>query len=273
MSSYSPTIMIVSGGVGSSGEQLVNTVLAQYPDASVKVTILGNTRQPEQVSEALQHARSIGALVVHTLVDPFLHDQMVEQASELGVSVVDLTGDLMNWLTSALAQKPVGRPGLYRQTNRQYFERVEAIDYTLTHDDGKNMDGWPKADLFLVGVSRVGKTPLSVYLAVLGWKVANYPLVPQLPVPETLFALDPGRVFGLTVDISQLMMYRMQRQARLGVAGTSNYMNPDAVEDELREAKKIFRRGGFQILDMTDKTIEMAADEILHRITLSRDAK
>lgn len=268
MSSHSPTIYIISGGVGSSGETLVNTVLAQYPDAKVKVFIVGNVRHQQQVLTALEQAQSEKALVVHTLVEAALRDYIIEQAQYLEIQTLDLTGSLIDWLTKETNQLPLGRPGLYRLLNRQYFDRVSAIDYTLAHDDGKNRDGWSKADLFLVGVSRVGKTPLSVYLAVLGWKVANYPLVPQIQVPEELFTLNPSRVVGLTIDLSQLMIYRMQRQARLGVVGTSDYMDPEAVEEELLQAKKIFRRGGFQILDMTDKTIEMGADEILRRISL-----
>jgi hypothetical protein len=174
---------------------------------------------------------------------------------------------LIGWLSQALGRRPLEQPGLYRQLRRQHYERVAAIDYALAHDDGKSPEGWPQADLMLVGVSRVGKTPLSIYLAVLGWKVANYPLVPLIPVPDALFKLDPQRVFGLTIDIAQLVNFRLQRQARLGAAGASGYVDPDEIEDELREAQKIFHRGGFQTLDMTDKTIEMATDEIMRRIT------
>lgn len=270
MPSPSPAIYVISGGVGSSGEQLVNTVLAQFPDARVKLVLVGSVRQPEQVIEALELARSAKALVVHTLVENPLREVLIQQAQRLGVTAVDLTGTLIEWLTQVLGQEPLGRPGLYRLLHREYFERVAAIDYAIAQDDGKNPEGWPQADLTLVGVSRVGKTPLSVYLAVLGWKVANYPLVPGLPVPEALFSLDASRVFGLTIDLAQLVAYRLQRQARLGVSGVSDYVNPEAIEDELREARKIFRRGGFQILDMTDKTIEMGADEIQRRCSPRR---
>lgn len=270
MSSQSPTIFIISGGVGSSGEQLVNTVLAQYPDARVQVTVIGSVRQEEQVLDTLVQAQSAGALVVHTLVEKSLRDLLLQKAEQLGVATVDLTGPLFDWLTQVLDQQPVSRPGLYRQLHRQYYERVAAIDYTMAQDDGKNPEGWPQADVVLVGVSRVGKTPLSLYLAVLGWKVANYPLVPQIPVPEALFKLDPTRVFGVTISFDQLMMHRMRRQANLGAAGPSAYVDPQAIEEELHEAKKLFRHGGFQVLDMTDKPIELGADEIQRRVTPRR---
>ncbi len=267
MAAQSPVIFIVSGGVGSSGEHLVNTVLAQYPEAQVNVTTVGSVRQAEQVLETLTLAQAQGGLVVHTLVEKPLRDLLMHEAYSRGVRAVDLTGPLFDWLTPVLGQQPLGRPGMYRQLHSQYFERVAAIDYTMAQDDGKNPAGWPEADVMLVGVSRVGKTPLSLYLAVLGWRVANYPLVPQLPVPESLFELDPQRVFGLTIDYSQLLTFRLQRQTHLGVTGSSAYVDPEAVEDELRQAKRIFRRGGFQIIDMTDKTIEMGADEIQRRMS------
>ncbi len=266
MSSQSPSIFIISGGAGSSGEYLVNTVLAQYPDSRAKVTIMGSIRQKEQVLEMLAQAQSVGALVVHTLVEKPLRDLLSRQAKKLGVATVDLTGPLFDWLTSSLDQQPIGRPGLYRQLHRQYFERVEAIDYALAHDDGKNPDGWPQADVVLVGVSRVGKTPLSLYLAVLGWKVANYPIVPDLTVPEELFSLDTNRVFGLTIDLEQLLAHRMQRQSHLGAMGESPYVEAEAVKEELRQARRVFHRGGFRVIDMTDKTMEMGADEIQRKI-------
>jgi len=270
MTSPLPTIFIISGGIGSSGEHLVDTVLAQYPDSNVKVTVVGSVRQAGQVLDTLAQAQSVGALVVHTLVDKPLRDLLLQQAQNLGVATVDLTGSLIDWLTSALGQQPVSLPGLYRQIHSQYFERVAAIDYTMAHDDGKNPEGWPQADVVLVGVSRVGKTPLSLYLAVLGWKVANYPLVPQIPVPEALFDLDPNRVFGITISFDQLVIHRLRRQAHLGTVGPSAYVDPETVEEELREAKRIFRRGGFQVIDMTDKPIELGADEVQRRITPRR---
>jgi hypothetical protein len=266
MSNHPPTIFIISGGVGSSGEHLVNTVLAQYPDSTVKVNVVSNVRQAEQVLEPLRQAQQAGALVVHTLVDQKLRSLLAEQAQRLGVPAIDLFSPLFAWLTPALGVPPVETPGLYRKLHRIYFDRVAAIDFTMAQDDGKNPDGWAQADAVLVGVSRVGKTPLSLYLAVLGWKVANYPLVPQIPPPAALFALDPSRVFGLTISFEQLLIHRMQRQRRLGTTGPSDYVDPEAVKEELLQAKKIFREAGFHLIDMTDKPIELAADEILRQL-------
>lgn len=265
-SGVSPTIFILSGGVGASGEQLIYTVLAQFPGNDVRIQTIGNIRQPAQITQALKQAQAVNGFVIYTLVDAALRNQLVNEAKELNVQAIDLMGPLISWLSSVLGQEPLQQPGKYREMHREYYDRVAAIDFTLAHDDGKNKEGWPQADLVLVGVSRSGKTPLSVYLAILGWKVANIPLVPEIPVHPSLFELDSHRVFGLTIDSQQLMVFRRQRQARLGVSEVSTYTDLEAVEDELHQAQKIFRRGSFQIVNMTDKTIEQGADEIIRRL-------
>jgi len=262
-----PVIFVLSGGVGASGEQLVSTVLAQFPGNNVRIVVSGSVRQPEQVAAVLKQAQECGGLVVYTLVDESLRQHLVDEARRSGVQTFDLMTPVIDWLSSALHTRPLQEPGRYRVLHREQFERVAAIDYTLTHDDGKNPEGWPRAELVLVGVSRSGKTPLSIFLAVLGWKVANIPLVPEIPVPPSLYELDRTRVVGLTIDPDQLLLYRRQRQARLGVTEASTYTDLESIKTELLHAKKVFREGQFQTVNMTDKTIEMGADEILRKLS------
>ncbi len=262
-----PAIFIISGGIGASGDQLVRTVLAQFPEDSVQVSTFGNVRKQDQLIEILHQARETDALVVFTMVDPEMQDNLAAEAGRLHVQTIDLMGPLMEWVSAKTGARPKGQPGLYRKLHREYFDRIAAIDYAMAHDDGKNPQGWDQAEAVLVGVSRVGKTPLSLYLAVLGWKVANYPLVPQLPVPENLFALEPRRVIGITIDPGQLLQYRLRRQKQLGVTGRSAYVDPQKIYEEVQEALNLFRRGGFTIVDMTDKTIELGADEIIRHLS------
>lgn len=263
-----PTIFLLSGGIGASAEQLAYTVLAQFPGNTVRVVTMGNLRDSDQVRRALLQAQGAGGLVMYTLVDERLRRQLVEDARGLGVKTIDLMGPLIDWLTVALGQKPLQEPGRYRQTHREYFDRVTAIDFTLAHDDGKSPEDWPQAEVVLLGVSRSGKTPLSVYLAVLGWKVANIPLVPQIGVPPALYQLDRNRVIGLTIDPEQLLVYRRQRQGRLGIRESSSYTDLETIQDELREAHKVYRAGNFQVVNMTDKTVEMGADDILRKLSI-----
>ena len=260
-------LLIVSGGTGASAEQVVYTVLAQFPRNQVQVSRVTSVRHREQVDEAISRAQRLGATLVHTLVDNDLRRYLVEQAASQGVAAVDLMGPLLEQLSGVLSQPPLGQPGLYRKLNKAYFDRVAAIEYTIAHDDGVKPETWSQAEMVLLGVSRVGKTPLSLYLSVLGWKVANVPLVPGIePAPE-LFTLNRQRVFGLAVDSGQLLAHRLQRQRRLGVSGPSDYIDPDSIALELKYAAEIFQRGGFNVIDVTDKPIESTADELIRRVT------
>jgi regulator of PEP synthase PpsR (kinase-PPPase family) len=266
LESNRPTIYIISGGVGASAEQLVYTVLAQFPEGAVDVFTTGNVRSFEQILPVLDQAGAKPALIIHTLVDPVLRQQLITAAAQKNVLAIDLMGDLMGWLGRQLGEPTNIQPGRYRRLHRDYYDRVAAIDYTLAHDDGKHPAGWRNAEIVLVGVSRSGKTPISLYLAVLGWKVANIPLVPHIEVAEQLYTLDPARCVGLILDADRLLLYRRQRQARLGVSTSSDYTDIDEIELELRAATRLYKRCGFTVLDTTDKTIEMSADEILRRI-------
>jgi hypothetical protein len=245
----------------------VNTVLAQFSGDRIRVTTAPNIRYQEQIDELVGRARAEGATIVHTMVDAGLRCYLVAKAAEQGVAAIDLMGPLMERLSESLGREPLSQPGLYRKLNKAYFERVAAIEYTMAHDDGKNPEDWPQAEIFLAGVSRVGKTPLSLYLSVLGWKVANLPLVPGLESSTILLTLDRQRVFGLTISPGQLVLLRQQRQRRLGAPGTSDYTDPQNILAELEYAEEIFRRGRFTVIEVTDKPLESTADEIIRLIS------
>ena len=193
--------------------------------------------------------------------------QLHSQARQRGLMAIDLMGDLLNELNERLDRKPLGQPGLYRQLNKEYYDRVAAIEYSMAHDDGQHPEDWYQAEIILLGVSRVGKTPLSMYLSVLGWKVANYPIVPDIPPPEALYKLDRRRVIGLRIELTQLLALRQQRQRRLGIPGVGDYTNPEKIHAELLYAEQIYRRGDFVVLQVSDKPIETSADEVIRLVT------
>ena len=267
-----PPIYVVSGGVGASGEQLVQTVLAQFPDHNVPVITVGNVRQLTQIKRVVAQAQQSGGTIAHTLVDERLRRTLIDLARAENVVALDLAGPLLSRLETVLKRKAVGQPGLYRQFHRAYFERVSAIEFTMAHDDGQHPAGWPQADIVLTGVSRAGKTPLSMYLAVLGWKVVNIPLVPEVPPPPELFKLDRQRVIGLTIRPDQLIVFREQRYNRLGVPVPIDYIHPRRIGEEVQAALKVFRRGRFAVIDVTDKPIETSADEIIKLIESHSEA-
>ncbi len=262
-----PPIYVVSGGVGASGEQLTRTALAQFEHPDIPVIIVPHVREIAQIEDVVKKAATTGGTILHTLVDLELRQAMTHQARDRNVVAIDAMGQLLSRLAKVLGQEPQGQPGLYRQLRQDYFDRVDAIEYTVAHDDGHRPDEWHLAEIMLVGVSRVGKTPLSMYLSTLGWKVANWPLVKGVEPPPELFKLDPRRVAGLIIDPGQLVTHRQQRQRRLGVSNKSSYTNPVDLFDEVEEAKKLFRRRGFATVNVTDKPIEESADEVLSLIS------
>lgn len=264
-------ILIVSGGFGASGEQLARTALAQFvAGVAVEVRVIPHVLTEEQIFGAVEAARKEHGTILHTLVDPKLRLAMIDRARARNVIAIDLIGRLLSHLASELGQRPLGRPGLYRQLREDYFQRIEAIEFTLLHDDGKKIDELDDAELILVGPSRVGKTPLSIYLSTLGWKVANVPLVRELPVPRQLSEADRGRIVGLTIDPMQLLSLRQRRQEGLRLGSRSTYTNPEVIVEEVEDARRLYRREGFPIINMTNRQIEEAADEVINLTSASR---
>lgn len=262
-----PPIYIVSGGAGASGEQVVESVLAQFPEAQVPIVKASHTRQKRQLKAIVAAAAKANATIVHTLVDPKLREYLVQSGRQEQMATIDLMGPLLDRLARVLGQKPKGQPGLYRQLRQGYFDRVEAIEFAIAHDDGKNPQDLPQADIVLTGVSRSGKTPLSMYLGVLGWKVANVPLVQACPVPAELLQVERGRVFALDIDDTRLVHHRRHRQRRQGSTGRSAYTDPQTVNDEVEAARALCRRYRFSTVSVTNKPIETSADEIIDAVT------
>lgn len=260
-------VYVVSGGAGSSGTQLVNTAAAQFPEADIVVETIAPVNTVDQVREISAKAKRTGGIIAHTLVDTRLREEMQKAAGAEAVPAVDLMGDLLEALSLILGCRPAGRPGLYRRLHRQYFDRFDSINFALTHDDGLNAVDLDQAEIVLVGVSRAGKTPISMYLAMLGWKVANIPYVQGQTPPPELKRADKGRVIGLNVDAEHLVSYRKNRRRKLGMKEQVNYTDLMRVFEEVEEAFGFYRRNGFAVIDVTDKPMETSADEILDIIT------
>lgn len=266
-----PPIYVISGGTGATGELLARTVLAQFRNLHADIVIVPNITSCEEIEMTVQHAVETGGCILHTLVNPNLHAAALELTTEHDIFAVDLSGALLTYLSEQLSQQPIGVPGLYRKSQHAYFRRVEAIEFTVAHDDGKRVDDLPYADIVLVGVSRVGKTPLSMYLSMLGWKVANVPIVPGVPPPKQLFQVEKRRVVALQIDPMQLMAHRRWRQQHLGVRETG-YVDRANIIEELREYNHFVSREAYQTLDVTDKPVESSAEEVIalisHRLNI-----
>jgi len=264
-----PPVYVVSGGSGASGQQIVETTLAQFPALQVPVIVRNYVRNLKQLEIAVTEAEGDGGTVVHTLVDGRLRKELLRLGGKHGVVTIDLMGPLLEQVTDQTGAKPLGQPGLYRTLRKEYFDRVEAIDFAMSHDDGSRPEEIPSADVVILGVSRCGKTPLSMYLAVHGWKVANIPIIKEIPPPGDLFRIDRRKVFGLSIGHNRLLEFRKKREEQMGTA--TAYSNPSAVFEELEVAGRLYRKGGFTVIEVTDKPIEITAAEIIKFITSDLD--
>jgi len=262
-----PPIYIVSGGKGVAGHTIVETILIQYPDNKIPVVIEPEILTEAQVEALTNEVAENKGAIVHTMVDHKMREVVIRHCMAKDIPHFDLVGDLSDYLDKTLDIRPVNQPGLYRLRNIEYFRRVRAIEFTMAHDDGQHVEKISGADVVLTGVSRTGKTPLSIYLAMFGWKVANVPLVPGIAPPENLFTIDPNRVFGLDISAVYLVAQRSSRVTRLNMSEDSDYVNRRKVREELDYALEIFQQGGFNILDVTNKPIEYSANRIVTALT------
>jgi regulator of PEP synthase PpsR (kinase-PPPase family) len=264
-------IYIVSGGSGASGRQIAETALAQFPALSVPVVIRRDVRTLKALEAAVKEAEADGGTVVHTLVDASLREALIRIGRKRGVATIDLMGPLLDRVAGTTGAKPLGQPGLYRKLRKDYYDRIEAIEFAMSHDDGKRIEDLPIADVVVIGVSRCGKTPLSMYMAVHGWKVANVPIIKDIPLPREIRRMDRHKVIGLNIAYDRLMEYRRKREERMGGAGMTTYTSPSAVTEELETAGRICRENRYYVVDVTDKPIEIIADEIIKHIAIDRN--
>lgn len=257
-------IYVVSDSTGETAERVTRATLLQFPDHHVRLRLESRVRDRAGLAKVLEKAASHRAMVVFTLVRPELRRDFHELASELEVDSVDVIGALLSQIGSYLEADPVNIPSAQMPLSKEYFRRVEAIEFAVKSDDGKEPRNLKKADLVLVGVSRTSKTPLSTYLAGRGLKVANVPLVLGVEPPEELYQLAPYRVIGLTVDVEQLMDIRRQRLQQLGMPEDANYGLREHVKAELEYAHGIFRaHPDWMVVDVTRCAIEETATIIL----------
>jgi hypothetical protein len=160
-------------------------------------------------------------------------------------------------------------PGLLHGMDEEYFRRIDAVEFTVKHDDGQECRNLHKADIVLAGVSRSSKTPVSIYLAHRGWKVANVPIVAGIDPPPELFKVDPAKVAGLIIEPQRLHEMRAARLVHMGQSPRTEYADFERIEEEIRAARRLFRKHRWTIIDVSTKAIEETANEILNKLKLN----
>jgi regulator of PEP synthase PpsR (kinase-PPPase family) len=259
-------IFVLSDGTGQTGKRVLEAALLQF-DQPVMIIRIPDVRAVEQVNEVVVAAAHDHGMIVYTLVSVELRQAVHIAAMERGVIAVDLLGGLLAKLQDFLRRSPGGRPGLLYQTDAGYYQRVDAMEFTVQHDDGQKLDDLDEADIVIVGPSRTSKTPVSFYLAYRGWKVANVPLILGLDLPQALCALEPRKVVGLTTDPERLAMIRRERLKNMGAVEESSYADLNHIRQELRYSLRQCKTYRWPVINVTGKAVEETANEIMNLVT------
>lgn len=261
-------IYLISDATGETAEKIVNAVLTQFRDKPVRLRRISNVRNQTSVLQGLEEVKRNNGMVVYTLVNRELAQFVQEECEARGLLAFDLVTPLLSQFSKFFGRSPGQTPGLLHEMDEDYFRRIEAVEFTVKHDDGQGVHHLQHADIVLVGVSRTSKTPLSTYLAHLGWKVANVPLVAGIEPPRELSHLDPARVVGLYIDPQRLMELRTARLKNLGQDPRAAYADLAQIEEELRIAKFLFRRHRWVTINVSGKALEETANEVLVKLNL-----
>lgn len=261
-------IYIASCGEGINAFHLVESTLIQFPHNKITIVKVPHIRSEVQVDELIDKVKDMESIIVHTIVKSDLRQYLTRQGMAHRIVTIDLMGPVLSKIQSFLNQAPLEKPGLYRESHQVDLKQVSAIDFALAHDDGLSPESLDKAEIILLGLSRAGKTPLSMYMAVLGWKVANVPFVPGVPLPAILDEVDRRRIFALNINAKQLLSHRKMRQESLGVSEMkSAYASRKKIEEEIFTAHRYYIAKGYSVLDISDKPVETSAEEIIEMIT------
>jgi regulator of PEP synthase PpsR (kinase-PPPase family) len=258
-------IFVVSDGTGDTGAAVARAALAQF-QVECKLRRFGGIRQPSLARRVVAEAERVGALVLFTLVDRRVAQGLLEEAAARGVPTLDVLGGMIAKIAEHVKADPRSQPGLLHGFSDDYFKRIEAVEFAVRHDDGANLHTLSRADLVLTGVSRTSKTPLAMYLAQRGYKTGNVPIVPGIEPPRALLELDPKKVFALTIDPSHLLTIRQARVRALGAPPYSTYADPEALIEEVRRARRLYREQGWQVIDISGRAAEENAARILRLI-------
>lgn len=242
---------------------MAKAAVSQFNNGSVEIKRVPYVDSTSDIRDVVEEAAGQNCIIAYTLVLPELRETLVEEAKRNNVIVVDIMGPIINALGGITNKLPTMEPGLVHRLDDEYFRRVEAIEFAVKYDDGKDPRGITRADLVIIGVSRTSKTPLCMYLANKRIKAANVPLVPEVSPPEEIFQVPAKKVVGLTVSPHQLNIIRTERLRTLGLTSHADYASMERILKELEYAENIMKKIGCKTIDATNKAVEETASKVL----------
>lgn len=258
-----PMVFVVSDSMGETAQLVARAALSQFPEGAAHLKRFVYISSAEAAEELMADARLQATLIIFTVIVPEVREVIVGQAEKHGIPTVDIMGPAMAGLEQITGITALGEPGLIHKLDEKYFKRVEAVEFAVQHDDGRDPQGYRKADVILLGVSRSSKTPVSMYLANRGVKVANLPIIPEVPPPPELHRIPVRKIVGLTINASKLAGIRKERVRTMGVRGESDYSDVSRILGELSYAQGLYNELGCFVVDVTDRAVEETAAMVM----------
>ena len=255
---------LLSDSTGETLDMIAKAALAQFESADVVRHFWPMVRSQQHLDRIMGEIASNPGLVLFTLVSTEIRERLESRCAALALRSISALDTVTDALETLLGQEAKGRPGRQHIMDEAYFHRVDAIQFTIAHDDGIGWENWEQADIILAGVSRSSKTPTSIYLANRGYRVANIPIVVESPPPQSLFAVRRPLVVGLTTSTERLIQVRRNRLLSLNQAPETSYVDNDHVTREVQFARRMFADNGWPVIDVSRRSIEETAAAVIN---------
>lgn len=256
-------LYIISDSIGETGELIGRAAMRQFISDKFEIKRYPYVSKKSQIQEIFEEAKLENSIVIYTTVQESISNFINVKGMEYNIATIDIMSAPLVAIENLLGFAPKREPGLIRRLDENYFKKVEAVEFAVKYDDGKDARGIKKADICLVGISRTSKTPLSMYLAHKNYKVANIPLVPEVTPPNEIFEKDSRRVIGLVADPTKLNEIRQIRLKALGLDDNASYANVDRINKELEYSREIMEKLGCIVIDVSNSAIEETAGIIV----------
>jgi len=257
-------IHLVSDSTGETLNAMANAALAQFENVDVMVHPYALVRADAQLTRALDHIAIMPGIVFFTLANPNLRDKLIVRCKDIGVRCIDLLEGPVTALRQFLGAAETHKVGRQHEVDARYLDRIEALDFTIGHDDGQSLDTIESAEVILTGASRTSKTPTCVYLAIRGIRAANVPLVPRMPPPPQLLVAKKTLIVGLWVSPDRLVQVRRNRLTSMGETRDSTYVDLDSVRAEVAATRKLFENQEWPMIDVSRRSIEETAAAVIN---------
>ena len=250
---------LVSDSTGETVASVARAALAQFDTAQAEEHVWSLVRTKGQLEKVIAALDTHPGVVMFTLVDAEMREQLRQAAAKRGLPCIPILGHVIRELSNYLGQEATGAPGQQYELSEDYFARIDAINFALEHDDGQATWELEESDIVIVGPSRTSKSPTCVYLAYRGFKAANVPYVPNVPLPDNLVSLKQPLVVGLTIGSERLIEIRSSRLIAMNQDLNTDYVNEEHVRAEIEASKKLFRQQGWPVIDVSRRSVEETA--------------